>query len=98
MAEEVYMEVPAVEDVQKKFQGIADTTQTISNILRIAAEILRATAFFGMVGNMILAWYTDQIRRLVDQLHTMSLTISDGVGGAIRSYRDGDNSGSQLFV
>lgn len=98
MAEEVFMEIPAVEDIQKKFQGIAEVTQQISNILRIAAEILRATAFFGLVGNMILAWYTDQIRRLVDQLHSMSLTISDGVGGAIRSYRDGDNSGSQLFV
>jgi len=98
MAEEVFMEIPAVEDVQKKFQGMADVTQTISNILRIAADILRATAFFGMIGNMILAWYTDQIRNIVDQLHQMSLTIAEGVGGAIRSYRDGDNSGSQLFV
>jgi hypothetical protein len=98
MAEEVFMEIPAVEDVQKKFQGMADVTQQISNILRIAADILRATAFFGMIGNMILAWYTDQIRNIVDQLHQMSLTIAGGVGGAIRSYRDGDNSGSQLFV
>ena len=98
MAEEVFMEIPAVEDVQKKFQGMADVCQQISNILRIAAEILRATAFWGLVGNMILAWYTDQIRNIVDQLHQMSLTIADGVGGAIKSYRDGDNSGSQLFV
>ncbi len=98
MAEEVFLEIPAVEDVQRKFQGMADVTQTISNILRIAADILRATAFFGMIGNMILAWYTDQVRNIVDQLHQMSLTIADGVGGAIRSYRDGDNSGSQLFV
>lgn len=98
MADEVFMEIPAVEDVQKKFQTMADVTQQISNILRIASDILRATAFFGMVGNMILAWYTDQIRGIVDQLHQMSLTISDGVGGAIRSYRDGDSSGSQLFV
>ena len=98
MAEEVFMNVPEVQDVQRKFQGIADVTQQISNILRIAADILRATAFFGMIGNMILAWYTDQVRNIVDQLHQMSLTIADGVGGAIRSYRDGDNSGSQLFV
>jgi hypothetical protein len=47
---------------------------------------------------MIMAWYTDQIRAVVDQMHAMSLTISDGIGGAIKSYRDGDNSGSQLFV
>ena len=98
MAEEVFMEISAVEDVQKSFQGIADVTQQISNVLRIAAEILRGTAFLGMVGNLILAWYTDQIRRIVDQLHQMSLTIADGVGGAIASYRDGDSSGSQLFV
>jgi len=98
MAEEVFMDIPAVEDVQKKFQGIADATQQISNILRIAAEILRATAFFGMVGNMVMAWYADQIRSIVDQLHQMALTISDGVGGAVKSYRDGDSSGSQLFV
>jgi hypothetical protein len=98
MAEEVFMNVPEVQDVQRKFQGIADVTQQISNILRIAADILRATAFFGMVGNMILAWYTDQIRNIVDQLHQMSITIADGVGGAVKSYAEGDNSGSQLFV
>jgi len=80
MAEEVFMNVPEVQDVQRKFQGIADVTQQISNILRIAADILRATAFFGMVGNMILAWYTEQIRNIVDQLHQMSITIADGVG------------------
>lgn len=98
MADQVFMNIDAVEQIEKGFGTMGDTLQTVSKGLEIAANILKATAFFGMVGNLIWAHYAERIKAVVDKLRALCEEFRHGVHGAIISYRDGDNTGSQLFT
>lgn len=98
MAEEVFMNIPEVEKIQQAFGTMGDTLQQINQILNIAITLLKATAFFGLVGNFAAILFAEKIQKVVQQLQQLAQTFGEGVKGAIVSYRDGDSSGSQLFV
>jgi hypothetical protein len=53
---------------------------------------------FGMVGNLALARYLDNIKPKVEALANTSKELSGDLQGAIKALRDGDYSGSQRFV
>ncbi|HRE46780.1 MAG TPA: hypothetical protein PLD47_03575 [Aggregatilineales bacterium] len=76
----------------------SDVLKGVSKALKIASDILKATAMFGMVGNLALAYYLDNIRPKVDQLAEDNAELKKDVLGAIAALRDGDNTGSQRFV
>ncbi len=95
---EVSMDYDAVQRMSDGFKNSSETLQAVSKALEIAIGILKATAFFGMVGNLALAHYLEGIKPNVDRLANTCDEMSMDLIGAIVSLRDGDNSGSQRFV
>jgi hypothetical protein len=98
MAQEVYMDIPAVETMGKRFKTFGDILENIAKILKATITILKATALFGLVGNYALAAYLERIEPKVRKMAAKMDELSGDINGAIRSYRDGDNSGSQRFA
>jgi phage-related protein len=98
MAEQgVYMDVDAVQGLADGFQNMGDVMNTVGQGLEIAIDVLRASAMFGMVGNLAIAAYLDNIKPAVQKLADKFSELNRDLIGAIVSYRDGDSSGSKRF-
>lgn len=94
----VFMDIDAVQRMADGFRSMGDVMKSVGQGLEIAIDILRATAMFGMVGNLALAHYLDGIKPHVDRLGEKFSELNFDLIGAIISYRDGDSSGSQRFA
>lgn len=95
---EVSMDFSVVESMAEGFRSSAETLHAVSQALETAAAVLRASAFVGMVGNLALAEYLDQIQPNVARLASTCEELDHDLIGAIISLRDGDLSGSQRFI
>lgn len=95
---EVSMDYGVVENMSKIHNTSANVLKMVAKALEIASAILKATAMFGMVGNLALAMYLDRIKPKVEQLAETNAELSQDLKGAIAALRDGDFSGSQRFV
>lgn len=98
MAQEVYMDIPAVENMGKRFKAFGDILENIAKILKATITILKATALFGLVGNYALAAYLERIEPKVRKMAAKMDELSGDISGAVKAYRDGDLSGSQRFA
>lgn len=95
---DVSMDYGAVENMAAGFREAAQSLQAVDGALETASALLKATAFFGMVGNLALAGYLDNIKPKVEALAATCDELNSDLLGAIASLRDGDLSGSQRFV
>lgn len=95
---EVSMDYDAVQRMADGFNHSADVLKAVSKALEVAIGILKATAFFGLVGNLAMAHYLEGIKPNVDRLAQTCDELNLDLIGAIASLRDGDYSGSQRFV
>ncbi len=95
---EVSMDFDAVQQMADGFNTASETLSAVSTALEVAIAILKATAFFGLVGNAALAMYLEGIKPNVDRLAATCEELNLDLIGAISSIRDGDVSGSQRFV
>ncbi|MEW6578955.1 MAG: hypothetical protein AB1435_07145 [Chloroflexota bacterium] len=95
---EVSMDYDAVQKLSDSFRASSDTLEAVSKALEVAIAVLKASAFFGLVGNLALAHYLEGIKPNVDRLAATCEELSMDLIGAIISLRDGDYSGSQRFA
>ncbi len=95
---EVSMDYGEVQKLADGFRTAGDTLEAVGKALEVAIGILKATAFFGLVGNLALAHYLEGIKPNVDRLAATCEEMSMDLVGAIISLRDSDTSGSQRFV
>ncbi len=95
---DVSMDYEVVGKMADIFKTSSDVLKVVSKALEIASSILKASAMFGMVGNLALAYYLDNIKSKVDPLADKCGELSGDCKGAIMALRDGDFSGSQRFV
>ncbi len=95
---EVSMDYEAVQAMADGFNSAADTLQNVSKALELAIGILKASAFFGLVGNMALAHYLEGIKPNVDRLANTCDELNQDLVGAIRYLRDGDQTASSRFI
>ncbi len=95
---DVQMDIPVVEDMANKFKSTSDVLKGVSKALQIAIMILKMTAFVGLVGGLaverFLSWLKPQVDEMAEKLEELHYDLY----GAIISFRDGDNSGSQRFA
>lgn len=95
---DVSMDYGMVEKMANVHGTSADVLKMVAKALEIASAILKATAMFGMVGNLALARYLDNIKPKVEKLSATNAELKQDLIGAVKSLRDGDFSGSQRFV
>jgi hypothetical protein len=98
MAEvEVYMDIPAVRDMSKKFDVISDVLRTIAKTLEVLANILKTTAFIGLVGGYALAMVIDRIRPQIEQMGEKCEELSQDISASVDAYERGDAQGAARF-
>lgn len=97
MTEEVYMEVPAVRKIAKTFDDISDVLKTVIKILEVVVTILKASAFFGAVGNLAVARFLEMIKPYIQQVADKCAELCKDVGASADAYERGDAQGATRF-
>lgn len=97
MAEEVFMDIPAVQSMADRFGNFSEVLKNVSKVLEGAMMILRVTAFVGLVGAAAVERWISTIKPNVDRMAAKMEELQRDIQDAIKSYRDGDNTGSSHF-
>jgi len=95
--QEVFMEVPAVRDFAKKFSEISEVLENVSKALDTLSNILKATAFIGLVGGFAVAQIIDQINPYIKQVSEKCGELSGDLDASATAYEQGDAQGSTRF-
>lgn len=93
----IYMDIPAVENISKRFEGISETLVAVETVLEMLSTTLKATAFVGLVGNLAVAQFIDSIRPHIEQMAEKCAELSSDVEAAVRAYERNDAQGSTRF-
>jgi hypothetical protein len=59
---QVYMDILAVRGMASSFGTISDVLKAVAKVLEVLANILKTTAFVGLVGVAAIAQFLDMIR------------------------------------
>jgi hypothetical protein len=98
MADEVFMDIPRVEQMSKNFQTFGTVLEGVSKALLAISMAMKATAWISAGATAAVAAYADRIRPNVDKAAKKMHELSGDITSAIRAYRDGDTSGSKRFI
>ena len=98
MADEVYMDIPRVEQMSKSFNTFGDILKGVAKALLAISIALKAAAWLSMGATAAAAAYADRIRPNVEKAANKMHELSGDINSAIRAYRDGDLSGSKRFI
>jgi len=94
---EVYMNIPEVEGISKSFAQISETLKGVSTALGVLINILKSTAFIGMVGGLAEAHFLEIMKRQIDQMAQKADEMSKDVQAAVEAYERGDQQGATKF-
>ncbi len=97
MATEVYMDIPQVESMAKRFKSFGETLDLVAKMMEAAVSMLKATAWLSLGATYAAAQYIERIQKAVKKAADKMRELGDDLNSAIKSYRDGDNSGSRRF-
>ena len=97
MAEEVFMDIPVVQRMADSFGSFSDTLKSVNKTLEAGMNMLKATAFVGLVGGTALEKYVGVIKPNVEKLAEKMTELQGDINGAIKAFRDGDYTGSRRF-
>ncbi|MBK8135160.1 MAG: hypothetical protein IPK52_04880 [Chloroflexi bacterium] len=95
---DVSMNIPDVENMSKVFNTMGDVAKAISKALKIIIMTLKGMAFISFGATTALEQYLSRIQPRIEKLGEKFEELSGDLDGAIRSYRDGDSTGSQRFA
>ncbi|HZT07046.1 MAG TPA: DUF6507 family protein [Chloroflexota bacterium] len=94
---EVYMNIPEVQQIAKTFAQISETLKAVSTALGVLINILKSTAFIGMVGGLAEAQFLEVIKKQIDQMAAKCDEMSKDVQAAVEAYERGDAQGATKF-
>lgn len=97
MANEVYMNVPAVRKMARNFSAISTVLKNVSKTLQVLTNILKSTAFVGMVGGYAVERYISTLKPQIDRMVKESAEISKDLRAAAEAYERGDAQGALRF-
>ena len=98
MADEVFMDIPRVEQLSKSFQTFGSVLEGVSKALLAISMAMKASAWLSLGATAAVAANADRIRPNVDKAAKKMHELSGDITSAIRAYRDGDMSGSKRFI
>ena len=98
MADEVFMDIPRVEQMSKSFQTFGTVLEGVGKALMAISIALKATAWLSFGATAAAAAFVDRIRPNVDKAGQKMHELSGDITSAIKAYRDGDLSGSKRFI
>jgi uncharacterized protein YukE len=97
MADKVYMDVPAVRQIAKNFKQIGDTLENVVRVMEALVNILRGTAFVGLVGGLALAQFIESIKPQIQQMARKCQELFSDLNKSVDAYERGDALGATRF-
>ena len=94
MNDEVYMDVPAVRTIAKTFDTVSDVLKMVCKALEIVATVLKASAFFGAVGNLVLVRFIEMIKPHIERVANQCAELYKDVNASVDAYERGDAIGA----
>jgi uncharacterized protein YukE len=95
--DEVYMDIPAVRNMAKRFDNISDVLNNVSRTLQALITILRTTAFIGAVGGAAVLQFMEMIKPHVDRMARKCAELSKDLDASVTAYERGDAQGATRF-
>ena len=93
----VYMETDAVRGMAKSFGTIGEIMQAVNKAMEMLSNVLKATAFVGLVGGYAVAHYIDTIRPQVEEIAEKCEELNKDLESSVDAYERGDELGSTRF-
>lgn len=93
----VYMDVPAVRGMAKSFGTIGEVLQAVNKAMQTLSNVLKATAFIGLVGGYAVAQYIDSIRPQIEDIAEKCEELDKDLAASADAYERGDELGSTRF-
>ena len=94
---EIYMDIPAVRGMAKKFGDIGQVLSTVNKVLETLSTTLKAVAFIGFVGTAVVAQYIDTIKPYVKQMADKCVELGKDLTTSVDAYERVDAAGSTRF-
>ncbi|MCB9420418.1 MAG: hypothetical protein H6667_11480 [Ardenticatenaceae bacterium] len=93
----VYMDTDAVRGMAKSFGTIGDVLQAVNKAMQTLSNVLKATAFVGLVGGYAVAQYIDSIRPQIEDIAEKCEELNKDLDASVDAYERGDELGSTRF-
>lgn len=93
----VYMDTQAVRGMAKSFGSIGDVLQAVNKAMQTLSNVLKATAFVGLVGGYAVAQYIDSIRPQIEDIAEKCEELDKDLAASVDAYERGDELGSTRF-
>lgn len=93
----VYMDIPVVRGMAKRFGTISDVLKTVNKTLQALVTVLKTTAFIGLVGGLAVAQYIETIRPFIEEMQKKTAEISKDLTSSVNAYERGDQQGATRF-
>ena len=97
MADEIFMDVPAVKEIANKFGGVGDQLKTTSNAIQAAILMLKASAFVGLVGSQAVVAYLENLKPQIDNYAAACSEMRTDLTASAEAYERGDAAGATRF-
>jgi len=97
MAEDVYMDIPKVRDLSKKFGEIGQQLEQISKAMEMTIALLKTSAFMGNVGGAVQAQYLESVKPQVDGFGKKCAELGEDLEKSVKAYENGDALGATKF-
>lgn len=97
MADGVFMNVPAVRKMSRNFSAISRVLKNVSKTLQILMNVLKGTAFVGLVGGLAVERYISMIKPQIDRLAKDCAEVGKDLTAAADAYERGDAQGALRF-
>ena len=97
MADEVYMDIPAVRNMAKSFGNIGEVLDAVSKVLEGLLMILRTTAFIGLVGGFALIGFIEMVKPHIEQMAEKCQELMEDLNKSVDAYERGEALGATRF-
>lgn len=97
MAEQVYMDIPAVRNIANTLGKVSDVLKTVSKTMEALANILKSTAFVGLVGGAAVIHVIETIKPYIKQMAEKSAELKKDVLESVAAFERGDAQGATRF-
>jgi len=97
MAEQVYMDIPAVKNIANTLGKVSQVLKGVSKTLEALANVLKTTAFVGLVGGGAVLAVIEMIKPYIKKMADKSAELKKDVTDSVNAFERGDIQGATRF-
>lgn len=94
---EVFMDVPSIRGMASSFGTIGDVLRNVAKVLEALSNVLKATAFIGLVGGYAVAQFIDMIKPHIEDMAEKCTELNKDLSASVDAYERGDQQGATRF-